>query len=153
MLREDTCCFTGHRILSQAGLENKLKDAVLSCMTKGVKHFCSGGALGFDLLAASVILSLKASYPELRLIMLLPCENQTKGWKVKDKRLYDEILIKADEVILVSQDYFTGCMQKRNRALIERSAYCICYLNQTHGGTAYTVNYAKGQGLEILNLA
>ncbi len=85
--------------------------------------------------------------------MLLPCENQTQGWQAQDKRLYAEVLTKADEVVWISKDYYTGCMQKRNRALIERSAYCICYLNQARGGTAYTVNYAKDQGLEILNLA
>ena len=30
---------------------------------------------------------------------------------------------------------------------------CVCYLNRGNGGTAYTVDYAEKQKLEIINLA
>ncbi len=59
----------------------------------------------------------------------------------------------ADKVVYTSQEYTRGCMFKRNRYLVDNSGVCVCYLARDAGGTAYTVNYAKRQGLEIINLA
>ena len=44
-------------------------------------------------------------------------------------------------------------MHKRNRHLVDNSSICICYLTENSGGTFYTVNYAKKQGLTVINLA
>ena len=49
--------------------------------------------------------------------------------------------------------YYNGCMQVRNRYLVDHSSACICYLNNLRSGTAYTVKYAESQGLQIINLA
>ena len=68
-------------------------------------------------------------------------------------RCYEEIKSQADKVVYTSHDYFQGCMFKRNRHLVNGSSVCIAYLTQEKGGTAYTVNYAKEQGLAVINLA
>ena len=47
----------------------------------------------------------------------------------------------------------SGCMHVRNRHLVDFSSYCICYQTKETGGTAYTVNYAKENGLIIYNVA
>jgi hypothetical protein len=44
-------------------------------------------------------------------------------------------------------------MHKRNRALANESNFCISYVTQTSGGSAYTVELAKKMGAEIINLA
>jgi hypothetical protein len=44
-------------------------------------------------------------------------------------------------------------MQKRNRHLVDNSSVCICYLTKPTGGTAYTVNYARRSGLQVINMA
>ena len=44
-------------------------------------------------------------------------------------------------------------MQKRNRHLVDNSSLCISYLTSDSGGTAYTVDYAKANGLKVINLA
>ena len=44
-------------------------------------------------------------------------------------------------------------MLKRNRHLVDNSSVCICYLTESTGGTAYTVEYARKSGLTIVNLA
>ena len=59
----------------------------------------------------------------------------------------------ADKVVYTEQAYTRGCMHKRNRHLVDNSSVCVCYLNRESGGTAYTVDYAGKQGLEIINLA
>ncbi len=56
-------------------------------------------------------------------------------------------------MVYTSQEYTKGCMFKRNRHLVDNSSVCICYLTKNNGGTAYTVDYAEKQGLEVINLA
>ena len=116
-------------------------------------YFGAGGALGFDTLATQCVLSLKKQYPHIKLILVLPCITQTKGWSKNDIAIYEEIKSQADKVVYTSHDYFRGCMFKRNRHLVNGSSACIAYLTQEKGGTAYTVNYAKEQGLAVINLA
>ena len=59
----------------------------------------------------------------------------------------------ADEIIYISEVYYRGCMQKRNRYMVDHSVICLCYLTETSGGTKYTIDYCKKQGKEIINLA
>ena len=103
--------------------------------------------------SAQAVLSVKETHPEVKLILVLPCENQTKYWKQQDIDVYNEIKLRADKVKVLAPHYYNGCMQKRNRHLVDCSSACICFLTKHEGGTAYTVDYAKQNGLEIINVA
>ena len=92
-------------------------------------------------------------YPDIRLILVLPCFSQTRGWSQEDIEIYDDIKQKADKVVYTSQEYTRGCMHKRNRHLVDNSSACISYLTENKGGTFYTVNYAKSKGVEVINIA
>lgn len=116
-------------------------------------YFGAGGALGFDTLATQCVLSLKKQYPHIKLILVLPCITQTKGWSKNDIAIYEEIKSQADKVVYTSQEYTRGCMHKRNRHLVDNSSACISYLTESKGGTFYTVNYAKSKGVEVINIA
>lgn len=154
-MRNQTCCFTGHRVLLQDKLlqiQTRLEEEVVKLIHQGVSYFGAGGALGFDTLAALTIIKLKQKYPQIRLILVLPCREQTKTWKAHDADVYQEILAQADKVVYTAEHYYAGCMQRRNRHLVEHSAFCICYLAQQCGGTCYTVHCAKRAGLQVLNL-
>ena len=63
------------------------------------------------------------------------------------------ILEKSDEVIFVRQHYCQGIYMIRNRALADGAQVCIAYCNRPKGGTAWTVRYAKQNGLRTYNLA
>lgn len=155
-VREQTCCFTGHRELPVWGREElaaKLEDTIISLYQKGIRFYGAGGALGFDCLAAQTVLRLRESCPAMRLILVLPCLTQTRGWPAADVQEYERIKAQADKVVYTAQDYSKGCMHKRNRHLVDNSSVCVCYLNRESGGTAYTVRYARKKGLEIINLA
>ena len=150
------CCFTGHRdipLTERKKIQKRLETALLRLIDQGVCYFGAGGALGFDTLAAQVVLRLRERYPQIRLILVLPCLNQTRGWAQADIDAYEEIKHCADKVTYTSEHYFRGCMQKRNRHLADNSSVCICYLTKPTGGTAYTVNYARRSGLRIINIA
>lgn len=126
---------------------------MIEAIEQGYRYFGCGGALGFDTLAAQTVLRLREIYPEIRLILVLPCRDQTRGWKQADVAEYDRIMKAADKVTYTSEQYYSGCMHKRNRHLVDNSSLCICYLTEQSGGTAYTVNYARSQGLKIINVA
>lgn len=152
-MREKTCCFTGHRRIpadETETIKKRLELIISSLFQKGVCYYGAGGALGFDTLAALAVLSLRERCPGIKLILVLPCQSQTRGWPPDDVAQYEAIKAQADKVVYTSQDYFPGCMQKRNRHLVNHSGVCVCYLTGTSGGTAYTVGYAKSRGLEII---
>lgn len=154
--REKTCCFTGHRKIppeKKDEITRQLKETLIRLIDKGFLYFGVGGALGFDTMAEQVVLSLKKEHPQIKLILVLPCTSQANAWSAEDKKVYQEIIRKADKVVYTSQEYFRGCMQKRNRHLIDCSSVCICYLTKDTGGTAYTVRYAISKGLRIENVA
>lgn len=151
-----TACFTEHRELPAEYLpeiSKRLEDTLVALIEQGYCYFGAGGALGFDTLAAQAVLRLRERYPQIRLILVLPCLNQTRGWPQADIDTYEEIKRCADKVTYTSEHYFRGCMQKRNRHLVDNSSVCICYLTKPTSGTAYTVNYASEHGLIIINIA
>ncbi len=157
-MRERTfrvCCFTGHRELPVDSLEalyDFLRRAVRYAYDHGAREFRAGGALGFDTLAALTVLDLRERCPDLRLCLYLPCRDQDRGWLERDRSIYRHILQRADTVTYTSEHYFQGCMMVRNRALVDGSDMCIAFCRHIEGGSAYTVKYAKEQGLTVWNL-
>lgn len=130
-----------------------MEEVLTAYIEQGYRYFGAGGALGFDTLAAQTVLRLKQTYPQIKLILVLPCLSQTKGWKTEDITEYERIKAAADKVVYTSQEYTRGCMFKRNRHLVDSSSLCIAYLTEQTGGTAYTVEYARSKGLKIENVA
>ena len=118
--KSQTCCFTGHRDIAPYTPDTvfeQTKVVITLLVTKGFKYFGTGGALGFDTIAAQAVLSVKETHPEVKLILVLPCENQTKYWKQQDIDVYNDIKLRADKVKVLAPHYYNGCMQKRNRHL------------------------------------
>lgn len=155
MDRSRTCCFTGHRKLPSDKIEQiviALDREVEALIAQGVTDFISGGALGFDQIAASLIVAKKGIGHKIRLIFALPCQNQDALWTNEQKRLYRGLLGEADEVVYVSEVYSKVCMEKRNRYMVERSGWCICALLYPLSGTDHTVRYAKKEGMQIINI-
>ena len=150
-----TCCFTGHRKLPSykiSHITKRLNAEIDNLIREGVTTFISGGALGFDQIAASLVVSKKEMGNDIRLIFALPCKNQDAGWNERQKKLYQNLLNEADEIIYVSEEYSDGCMKKRNQYMVEHSGHCICALQNEKSGTGQTVRLAYGNGLKVINL-
>lgn len=149
-----SCCFTGHRIIHKEHIERLMQNIPLTIKAlaaEGVTDFICGGALGFDTLAAQLVIAAKDTLPDIRLILALPCREQSKSWTLAAQKSYREILNFADETVYVSDEYYNGCMQKRNRFMVDNSSHCIFYMASPRGGTAYTVKYAIKNGLLMHN--
>ena len=151
-----TVCFTGHRHISDdqySPLYEQLLHTVQKQIEQGATCFRTGGAVGFDTMAALAVLSLRKRFPEIRLELILPCPTQTRGWSKSDTVLYEQIKAQANEVRYVSTGYYAGVLQQRNRALVENADVCVAYLcNSCGGGTAFTASLALKNGLELINL-
>jgi len=155
-LRDKTCFFTGHRDIpldKYPAVQRKLKGEIEALIKKGVQYFGGGGAMGFDSLAALTVLQLKKEYPQIRLVLILPCKNHDFSWQGTDKALFKKICERADKVVYISEKYYNGCMYKRNRHMADSAAWAIVYLGRATGGTAYTVSYAHSVGVRIINIA
>ena len=153
--KEKTCCFTGHRVIPTRALPRlveELKQTLRRLIGEGVRYFGVGGALGFDTLAAGTVLRLKGEYPDVRLILVLPCRDQIRGRKEADVRRYRDILSRADKVVYTAERYSPGCMHRRNRHLVENSSVCVAYCTRETGGSAYTAEYARQRGLRLVLL-
>lgn len=154
---EPIVCFTGHRQIPDEeypALSERLYRVIEEQIERGACIFRTGGALGFDTMAALTVLSLRLKYPHIRLELILPCPTQTRGWSKEDTLLYEQILSRANSHRYMSQHYWSGVLQLRNRALIDGSDVCIAYLKRSRGGgAAFTFALALRKGLETVNLA
>lgn len=151
--QERACCFTGSRkVENPFAILAKLMPELDRLTALGVTDFYCGAAVGFDLIAARAVIGLRRECPGIRLICALPCRDQARFWGAPETRAYEAIVQMADETRLVSERYFSGCMQKRNRYMVDRSRFCIAYMPRQNGGTFYTVSYAQRRGLEIIHL-
>lgn len=145
------CAFTGHRILKNDFDVNLLDRVILNLIKSGVNNFYCGMATGFDIAAAESVLQYKKNY-EIKLFACIPCSDQQENYSASDKRRYDSILKNCDGEIVLSQNYYAGCMYERDRFLVENADVLVSYLRVKKGGTYYTVNYAKKKDVKIIEL-
>ena len=150
-----SCSFTGHRSIDTADvktLPGLIRRGIEYVYGEGVREFCVGGALGFDTMVAKEIISFRMSHPDIKLILVLPCLDQTDMWSYQQKDMYDFILSQADLVEYTSESYYKGCMRVRNKRLVDRADVVIAYLKRTTSGAAQTVRMAKEAGKIVYNL-
>lgn len=154
-MKNQVCCFTGHRIIKMSKIEvnNRLDKLIEYLVSKGVIYYGCGGALGFDTLAAEAVIRARTKNPLIKLILVLPCKDQDIKWKQEDKDKYEYIKSQSDKIRYISDIYTSTCMYDRNRHLVDESCYCISLLEHYSGGTYYTFRYAKEKGLIIYNIA
>ena len=133
------CVFTGHRDLGADFSKHTLKKTIERLIKEGVENFYNGMAIGFDLIAAECVLALRKKHPQVKLIACVPCYGQEKYFSEADKKRYVKILKKADKTVVLSDHYYQGCMQNRDKYMVDRADVMIAYCKKTTGGAAYTV--------------
>ncbi len=157
------CCFTGYRPEKSPfpydrenkeyiGFENSLISAIAAALSDGYDTFYCGGAMGFDLLAAELLLLFKKNN-SFRLVMVLPFRTQDSAFPSEWKKRFTTVLSSADEVICLSEKYYKGCYFDRNHFMVDRSGRVIAFYDGKAGGTRDTVRYAEKNGVEVVNLA
>ena len=110
-------------------------------------------ALGFDLIAAEIILLLKEENNALKLICAMPYyKNYYDNISYAYIQTYNHILNCADEVVWVSEEYDKGCFQRRNEYMVNKCDLCLACFNFKPGGTKNTIDYALKQNKDLIIL-
>lgn len=148
-----TCCFTGHRIIADdiEVLKQKLSETIDMLISEGVTRFISGGALGFDTLAAEMVIE-KRKEKDISLEIAVPCLGQDSKWNTAQKKRYKTVLDNSDAVTVLSKEYVSGCMQARNKYMVDKAQAVVSYYRGRQGGTRSTLLYAKEKERRIINL-
>lgn len=156
------CCVTGHRpkgfpfeynldgnlnMEYQILLEMKIRRLI----HEGYSDFISGMAEGADIDFAKTVIGLRHVYEFVSLEAALPYPfvmPQKPTDRHFDKK---EILEECDSITVLSSHYYKGCMQKRNRYMVDKSDLVFAIWNgEKSGGTWDTIKYALTQNKKII---
>ncbi len=164
MEKEKSCAFTGHRPEKLPWgqreedprclhLKERLAEALLKAYADGYRHFISGMARGTDLYFCEAALELRDAYPQVTVEAAVPYPGQADHWTAEEIERYQSLLARCDFETVVQHHYSPGCLQRRNRYLVDRAGRIISvYKGSGGGGTLYTLNYAMNQGLDVVIL-
>ena len=107
-----TCCFTGHRVLKKDFNDQAVSEIIDKLIENGYRTFLVGMAIGFDLKVFEILQTKKKF--NIDVIACVPCKDQDKFFNKNQKEQYKNAIDNADKVIYLSEEYYDGCMQKRN---------------------------------------
>ena len=158
-----SCCFTGHRPEKLpwgtdesdprcGALRRRLWDAVEAAYEQGYRHFICGMARGCDTWFCEEVLALRAAHPEVSVEAAIPCPSQSNGWSAADRLRYQKLVKLCDYETVVQQAYSPGCMQRRNRYMVDHADLLIAVPDGLPGGTMRTIEYALRRGINIVDL-
>ena len=150
-----SCAFTGHRTIEvrhREGIADLLLRAINYAYNEGCRTFITGGALGFDTLAAKEIIRFRMSHPDVTLKIVIPFRTQSESWSDTQISVYEYTLANANEVEYVADEYFDGCMRMRNQRLVDLSDMIIAYASRPYSGAGQTVRMAERAGKTVYNI-
>jgi uncharacterized phage-like protein YoqJ len=161
--RRASCCFTGHRPAKLPwkyreedarclALKRRIQDAVEAAYGEGYRHFLCGMAMGCDLYFCECVLALRERCPDVTVEAAIPCPTQADTWPPAQRERYQRLVAACDLETLVSEKYSSGCMLRRDRYMVDHASLLIAAFDGSAGGTRYTVEYAMGRGLDIVDL-
>ena len=165
---ERTACFTGHRPREVMAFEpldarcERLTEAFDREVQRLVQQqrvdmFLCGMADGFDLFAAQRLLWLRRMdrIPQgVYLIAVLPYPGHIRSMPRKRwTEAYQEVLLCAQDALVVSAEYGPEAYKKRNAYMVEHARYVLAFWNHSpRSGTGQTVRMAEKSGRTIVNL-
>ena len=162
-MRENTCCFTGHRPeklpwgLNEADprcilLKEKLRDALEAAYTEGKHHFICGMARGCDFYFAEAVIALRRQYPDVTLEAAIPCAVQSASWSERHRSRWEKLVAESDKVTVLQENYTPDCMHRRNRYMVQRSSLLIAVYDGTDGGTRRTIECAIREKVSFVDI-
>ena len=151
MMMEKTCCFTGHKNLTQEQAIEALHlliNRVNELTIEGYTHFISSFANDTDVLLAQIIGSFRYKNKNLVLEAVIPIENKLNSL---DKIKY--ALMLYNKVTVIQEQCGPECFQKRNKYMIDNSDVVVTHWDEKTSKETYNaVNYARLQGKEIIRM-
>ena len=159
-----TACFAGHqseRLPQGEALKQlriKLSGEIEKAIKDGYNTFLFGGTRGWELMAAGKVVKRKTLIDfnnpcYIRLIAIIPYEEQAVRYSLADHELYYKIMSRCDEVITLNIRYNRQCYAQRDQYIVEHSNRVICYWDRQVFSKMVETFWAMGkEDIEIINL-
>ena len=134
--------FCGHKDTHDrdGSIQVWLTKTVESLILRGANLFYLSGYGGFDSMAACVVKGMKAKYPEIRSILVVPYIDRKPDMKLYDDATYPP-LENVPRRFAIS---------KRNQWMVENSDVVVAYVVYTWGGAIKTLEHAMRKKKEII---
>ena len=167
-------CFSGHRfskiksLVSKNHVDKKFeKDffeiikliiyiRLTNYIDSGFKRFYIGMADGIDLWVGEELVELKTTqYPEIQIIPVKPFAQHGSDFSIENKKIYDDILNVADEIVCLQSNWTKSAYFQRNRYMVDNSTNLLAFIYDYESGTGYTIKYAQslGKSIDIVDLS
>ena len=161
--REKACCFSGHRAeklpwryneeaLECLALKKLIAELLDEAVAVGFRRFYCGMATGADMYFGEAVLALRQTCRDITLEGVVPFRGQELHWPRAQRERYTRLASQCDSLTVLRDSYRPGCMQARNRYMVDRSALLLCVYDGKPGGTYNTVRYAEKQGVTVVVL-
>ena len=131
--------------------KEKIRQILIEMIHSGFTNYCTGMAEGFDMIGTEILIDLRNEY-KIKIIGVLPCLGQEVKWNPVQQSRYRKILSHCDEIIVLSDHYYDGCMNKRNKFMTKCSSVCFACWDGKPSGTGNTVRYAKENHNRIIRI-
>ena len=73
---------------------------------------------------------------------LIPFPQKADRWPSAEQARYRTLLDRCDIETVIQHNYTAGCLQRRNRYLVDHASLLLSVYNGKGGGTLYTLTYA-----------
>ena len=96
--------------------------------------------------AAQIVLEEREKNPSLKLICAIPFPGVEQKWNADWRHQFEQVLVRADLVRYICQEFSMGAYQVRNCWMVRHSALLIAAYTGASGGTRNTIECAKKTG-------
>ena len=150
-------CFTGHRTINpnkQQAVKEKLNSKIIELYNQGHRTFLCGMAIGFDLLAAEILIELKETCKDIFIVACIPFIGQESRFSPTDQKRYNNVINSVDSKVIIARAFSKQSYLLRNIYMLEHSSIVVAYFdtNIKKGGTFFTYNKAIKMGKEVRNI-
>ncbi len=142
--------FAGHREIDDyLYAEKKLIEIISNLLiTKEFLEFYVGDNGDFDILATAVIRQLRKQYGTQNSALNLVLSYKKANMKLYEEQ-FDSIIIPAE----VQGVHYKKAITVKNRWIMQKSDFVICYIKRKSGGAYSAVKYAGKIGVTVCNIA
>ena len=167
--RPISCCFSGHRPGKLPwgddegdrrclALKERLWNEMEAAYERGYRHFICGMAQGCDLYFCELALALRQLHGDVTVEAAIPCPSQAEGWPAEQRLRWQRLVAACDYETMVQQQYSPGCMQRRNRYMVDHASLLIAVHDGLPGGmtleeTLQLVNPLVDAGVDALHIS
>ena len=142
-MKNKTVVIIGHSDISGLN-ENDVSAQLELLINQGYSCFLCGGMGQFDILCARCIFLLKKKYTEVKCFLIIPYLTAS----IHNRNYFDEIIYPDG----FEKYHYKSAIVQRNRYMVDKSSLAFCFVSYNFGGAIKTFNYAKKQGLLIVNM-